>query len=570
MSLAYPTGGRRDCGCADDCPDPGDCPDGQECLPSEFVAPCDPGTECLPSDFIDPGDCPGCADGEECLPSDFIDPEDCPAGCDPLDPTAIEGLLAWYDADDAGTFTFTSGIEVDTWADKSGNGNDMVVQNAFGGNPSRVVNAANGRAGVYSGIEFAVDSGSLVANFAANAPMHLVFVAQWNEPPGDGASPAVGTGSDTWGIFRSGDGDLTVVANGGGHEQGFLTEDVPHVISIAFDNGTNSVYRIDGVEVFAGDLGIAGQTAMQFFQNAGGGFSLKGYMFEWMTYDHILTDDELTCIEAGLALRWMTGTCPECEGVVADYIPYAISVSGADLDALILADPDLFSYYLLDDASGNPQDSSGNANHATSVAGSITYAEPALSTASAASMRFNGAVAVIPTPTADPGAPASGNWSAAFLIDVHDFDTGVTANGFGAWLSWTPAGGSPAEFILTHDGFGKPTIAWDGDFTCNFVTSASPYTLPLDEPHVVVFVVDGFQSYLYIDGALWVTSYHAGNKVNGDTFTIGRTADTFWSAQDFHMSNLAIISRALDYSDVRAITEAMMDAAIAASGQVFS
>lgn len=39
-----------------------------------------------------------------------------------FDPDSISGLFAWFDADDASTFTYSSGVIVSQWNDKSGNG----------------------------------------------------------------------------------------------------------------------------------------------------------------------------------------------------------------------------------------------------------------------------------------------------------------------------------------------------------------------------------------------------------------------------------------------------------------
>jgi hypothetical protein len=42
-------------------------------------------------------------------------------------PGDLTGLLAWYDSTNAGSFTFSSGVRVATWADLSGTGRHLVV-----------------------------------------------------------------------------------------------------------------------------------------------------------------------------------------------------------------------------------------------------------------------------------------------------------------------------------------------------------------------------------------------------------------------------------------------------------
>lgn len=52
------------------------------------------------------------------------------------DPSSITGLQLWLDADDAATFTFSSGVVVSQWNDKSGNARH-VAQGTVGSQPSR-------------------------------------------------------------------------------------------------------------------------------------------------------------------------------------------------------------------------------------------------------------------------------------------------------------------------------------------------------------------------------------------------------------------------------------------------
>jgi hypothetical protein len=60
------------------------------------------------------------------------------------DPSDITGLLGWWDGSDATTFTFSSGVVVSQWADKSGANRHMI---SSGGGPSRSVTAPSGLAG---------------------------------------------------------------------------------------------------------------------------------------------------------------------------------------------------------------------------------------------------------------------------------------------------------------------------------------------------------------------------------------------------------------------------------------
>lgn len=62
------------------------------------------------------------------------------------DPSSVAGLLQWYDADDASTFTYSSGSVVSQWNDKSGNANH-IANSTVGQQPSRT-GSVNGRTSV--------------------------------------------------------------------------------------------------------------------------------------------------------------------------------------------------------------------------------------------------------------------------------------------------------------------------------------------------------------------------------------------------------------------------------------
>lgn len=75
-----------------------------------------------------------------------------PVGSPPtFAPDDLTDLLAWYDADDASTFTYSSGTRVSQWDNKSGQvgawGN--LTQAATGDQPTRSTSVLNGKAGVY-------------------------------------------------------------------------------------------------------------------------------------------------------------------------------------------------------------------------------------------------------------------------------------------------------------------------------------------------------------------------------------------------------------------------------------
>ena len=62
----------------------------------------------------------------------------------------VAGSSLWLDADDATTFTYSSGSVVSQWNDKSGNSRNF-SQSTVGNQPSRATNIQNGKAAVQFG-----------------------------------------------------------------------------------------------------------------------------------------------------------------------------------------------------------------------------------------------------------------------------------------------------------------------------------------------------------------------------------------------------------------------------------
>ena len=527
----------------------GECGAGEECLPSSYVAPC--------------------ADGSECLPSDYIDPDDCPAAL--LEsPDAIAGLLAWFDASDGATVTVDGDDRVTGWTDKAGS-NDL-VNDGSGGDSGPLYDGSvqlNGRDVVY------YDSGlkrlSAPSGIDHAQPLTIFVVGQANSQGQD-----FGSGYSWYQLGSNGPRVYTKPTNGrfgygcsAGVEQGDMTPRKPYYVTAVF-NDPNSYLRANAVELTnTDDLGGDDGTTRLYVGSDVGAHTIgggDGFIAELLIYAGALNAGDIALVEDYLLRKWLSDVVPAPE---CDYRPYCLNASGADLDALILGTTGLFAYYPLNDASGNPQDISGNAHHATTVAGTTTYQDTPISASANQSLRLNGAVVVIPPPNANPGIVANGDWSAIMLAEFHDFDTSVTANGLPGILSWTPASGSPAQFIWSNLA-GKQYVFTDGAFACNPNQAVSPWVMDLDTPYVIALVAETNWITVYVDGVVWLTTVRYGGSVNGDTFTIGRAADTFWSAADWNVSNLAIFDAALAYADIQAITEAMTDAALAAAAPVFA
>lgn len=278
-----------------------------------------------------------------------------------------------------------------------------------------------------------------------------------------------------------------------------------------------------------------------------------------------------SCDDAGCGCG--SGPCPP--GSDCDYLPYCVNVDPAGLDATILALTP-WSYYKCNDASGNPQDSSGNARHATSTNGSVSYSQTALSTKAGNSIRLNGGGFVIP----QPGDVSLGTtaWSAAMLVNFTDFDKATTANGWPNIIGAT--GANPPKFMFTSQVGGSlpgnPTLYFDSNFTdSQGRQSRSPFTMVLGITYALVLIgtVDGGGTgscHLYVDGVLWASTLRVGNGLDGTVFAIGNGGGGFWSTNDFNVSNIAFWNSTLTYANVITLTEVMADATVLANGLVIA
>ncbi len=163
------------------------------------------------------------------------------AGSGFSDPTSVSGLVFWFDASDASTFTYSSGVVVSQWNDKSGGGRNA-TQAATGSQPSR-----SGTINSLASVVFDGSNDFMTTGTYALAASHTTFVVARNT--------ATGTQRTVWRSNSGGDSrtyrttggniaffDGTVVDTG----NAWGTSSARLVAAI-FDGGTpaNSLYAID-------------------------------------------------------------------------------------------------------------------------------------------------------------------------------------------------------------------------------------------------------------------------------------------------------------------------------------
>jgi Domain of unknown function (DUF4082) len=219
----------------------------------------------------------------------------------PFTPTSITGCVGWWDADDATTFTYSSGTLVSQWRDKSG-GNHH-ANNI--GSPNRDT-TLNGRAV----IRFPTASGArfLITGFMSSFTAGEVFVVVdlltisasnaglWNYVSTDGSAqyfPYQPNGQvyENWGsTVRSGFDPVVSLLD-------------PHVYNVRTAAGSY-VAAIDGITRFstATNTVAFGSGSPQIPHDGAG---IDGSIAEMVIYNRVLNTTERQQIESYLTAKWI-------------------------------------------------------------------------------------------------------------------------------------------------------------------------------------------------------------------------------------------------------------------------
>jgi hypothetical protein len=304
-----------------------------------------------------------------------------PSALRPFNPLDISSCSLWLDATDRNTFTFSSGSNISTWADKSGNGNtfttnfgtpvltDRVLNNAsavyfnfgtnlnnttisfgasysvfilayqtsFSGTYNRIINGGGSSSDVYLFMG-TFNSTSIYSTFTGSG-------TTWNDINSNTPSTAI---LQTWGIMG--------VTNG----SSVLT---PYFNGAVFSTKTGSSSTFTGLALGAAFSGVTSQT-------------WNGYCAELLVYNKVLTDNERRQVELYLAEKWnlrpslsTSNAMRLYESLSPVFSPVLFSNCALWLDA---ADDSTFTF-----SSGSNisvwRDKSGSNNSATTTAGTPTY-----------------------------------------------------------------------------------------------------------------------------------------------------------------------------------------------------
>jgi hypothetical protein len=229
----------------------------------------------------------------------------------PFVPTDISNLYLWLDADDASTFTYSSGTVISQWNDKSGNGYHA-TQATVSKQPSRVTSPS-------IGVDFdgSNDVLSTTATYNGAAFTQFSVVRNFDSAPG-GFNTIIGKGSGGdsiyWPYMSVNDWYFQVNANWG------TVNVTPPAglfnLELRYDGGgaTNADKmkgRISGSDrtlAFTGTipatLSRAGQTTAVGAFDFTPALPFPGILSELITYNKVLNNTELTQVRNYLSTKW--------------------------------------------------------------------------------------------------------------------------------------------------------------------------------------------------------------------------------------------------------------------------
>ena len=207
-------------------------------------------------------------------------------------PKRINGLLGWWDASDAASFTFSSGSAVSQWQDKMGDDTRHHFAQATSGQQPQ-------RTGTQNGLPTVVFDGTrqmTTGEWFPGISYPSIWVVTKCTETVDNIQLLHAGGIQ---MYK----DATNMMFYAGTSVGVAIDTNWHVLGGVF-NGASSSQRVDGVQVSTGN---PGSTALDTWIELGhysNGYRYEGEIAEIVVYDHALTAPEITQIESYLMDKW--------------------------------------------------------------------------------------------------------------------------------------------------------------------------------------------------------------------------------------------------------------------------
>jgi len=225
-----------------------------------------------------------------------------------VNPSSISNLYLWLDADDASTFTYSSGTVVSQWNDKSANGFNL-TQATVSKQPVRSTSPSK--------VTFDGSNDVMTTSASFNGSIFTIFqVVKWNSfgsvmIGGNGSGtdiyfPYYDTSGNTWYVQTATDFGTYSAAPAAG-----LME-----IEIRYDgtqstNATKMIYRYAGADrtlsftgTIASTLSRSGATTAIGAYNAASVLPFNGYLSELIVYNKVLTATELSDVRGYINTKW--------------------------------------------------------------------------------------------------------------------------------------------------------------------------------------------------------------------------------------------------------------------------
>jgi hypothetical protein len=215
----------------------------------------------------------------------------------------VAGSTLWLDADDAATFSYHSGVLVNQWSDKSGNGNH-VVSTASGSAPSR-----NGTQNGRTSVVFASTKEVHCAAFAVINDFSI-FVAGKRTGGSTTVSLPVQNGSGTTGygpLWRANSGNVGYIRQGIQFHSSTTPDPAAASVLTVRRRASQWVVHLDGADVGLTATGFApNMPSGSFFVGASGANNFVGEIYEVLVYLPTLSDADHILVEDYLAAKWGT------------------------------------------------------------------------------------------------------------------------------------------------------------------------------------------------------------------------------------------------------------------------
>jgi hypothetical protein len=230
-------------------------------------------------------------------------------------PAPVGTPYQWLDADDATTFTYSSGVVISQWSDKSGNARNA-TQAVVANQPTRQTNVVNGKAVVR--FDATNDALSYTQYSLSNRTIFMVFrnAAQLNS----------GTSVD----LIQGGATFPIQVFGFGAQTGGVSGEVATWLGVTTGGSTiNGYYNTSNIAAGAHQLNWTTDSSRNFAAKLdksslsttaiGGGFSATTYpgysggmggaptgidICEFIVYDTVLSGTDITANEDYLATKW--------------------------------------------------------------------------------------------------------------------------------------------------------------------------------------------------------------------------------------------------------------------------